>query len=445
MKTANSAIVVSVALIASTILGQTESKKPREDPIKLETDDAKNLKRARQLLGQMQKVVPGVRELRALLRDKESEETRFVAACALEELGPSSFWAVSRLANDGLFDSSARVRAKSADALAQIGPRAQSTVPDLVLALRDKDIKVRRRVAVALGAIRSQPDIAVPALVKALFDEDCIDGQEACVRTAAMRAISHYGPAAKAAQPTLLKIVIGEQGERRKAAIGTLGQIKEDLPTLIPFLRNILNDPEQEEYRAAAAGAIGAIGSEARAAIPDLLIALMCRDLVQPARADGIRAAVLSAFGRIRSDDNLVVPAVLAIACNKNLEKGIRREAILTLGKIGPGAKAAIPSLIQLLNDDEYVFFAQDISKAFQGIGKDAVQPLMNNLTIDHGLRRARTIDALGLMGPLARDAIPLLKAELSNPEFQSTASLAIRAIERKLKYLSEHDRNGQK
>jgi HEAT repeat protein len=154
-----------------------------------------------------------------------SEEVRYQAACALEEIGPSGFMAVPRLAK-ALMDESSKVRAKAADALLQMGPYACQAIPALVRALDDPEAYVRHRAVVALGILRRQASIVVPALVKTLADPDREDlpGRYS-VRTAGAYALGNFGPRGARAIPTLLQALSNQESTFQRAAISSLARI----------------------------------------------------------------------------------------------------------------------------------------------------------------------------------------------------------------------------
>ncbi len=88
-------------------------------------------------------------------------------------------------------------RARAAVLLEHLGPKAAPAVPELIVALSDKDSEVRREVLYALGAIIADKGPADPAIVAAL------DDPEPAVRATAAYALGRAGPVAKAAVPKL--------------------------------------------------------------------------------------------------------------------------------------------------------------------------------------------------------------------------------------------------
>jgi HEAT repeat protein len=110
-------------------------------------------------------------KLAALLFDKE-EDIRFQAAVALSEIGPSAHHFVSYMSKALKREKVLKIKAKIADALAQIGPLAAEAVPALIEAMEDKDMTVRERVITALGQIGPAAKAAIPVLTAATKDKD---------------------------------------------------------------------------------------------------------------------------------------------------------------------------------------------------------------------------------------------------------------------------------
>jgi HEAT repeat protein len=64
------------------------------------------------------------------------------------------------------------VRKRAAEVIAQLGPAAQSAVPDLIEALHDPSVEVRKSAALALGQIGPAAAAAVPDLVQLMLKTD---------------------------------------------------------------------------------------------------------------------------------------------------------------------------------------------------------------------------------------------------------------------------------
>lgn len=82
-----------------------------------------------------------------------------------------------------------------------------------------------------------------------------------------------------------------------------------------------------------------------------------------------------------------------------------RREAISTLGSLGPEASAAVPDLYELARHDHISIRSWAISQGLGAVGPAAVGPLCELLK-DRSVRTV-TVVTLGSMGPAAREAVP--------------------------------------
>src|SRR5437764_8981743 len=87
-------------------------------------------------------------------------------------------------------DAGARKRA--IDALAEIGPDAEASVPMLIAMLRDRDESIRRRTITALGKIGPRAQTSIPILI------DTLNVQDAKIRRMAGAALLLIDPQAVA-------------------------------------------------------------------------------------------------------------------------------------------------------------------------------------------------------------------------------------------------------
>lgn len=151
-------------------------------------------------------------------------------------------------------------------------------------------------------------------------------------------------------------------------------------PLAVPVLRQILLQPAREggpaEARLIAARLLGKIGPEARAAELELLAALRDADPHLPGIAaaslpkvgvpadkalpalltllDTPHAAVaLRAMSEYRAEARSMLPQLQAVLSDRSRDSEVRWNAARTLGKIGPDAVTAVPTLIEQLRDDD--------------------------------------------------------------------------------------------
>ena len=190
--------------------------------------------------------------------------------------------------------------------------------------LREGDKDARMEAAFALGDIGCGAKSAVPVLVETLDDD--YDS----VRMAAIYALGRIGPGAKDAVVPLTEILESESGDAilRESACSSLGDIGPEAESAIPVLINALDD-ESEFVVLAAHYALARNNSDTQ----DHIAALET--------------------GLEDSDGN------------------IRIQSVWYLEKIGDEAKITVPSLIELL-EDENSNIQESALRALQKItGKD--------------------------------------------------------------------------
>ena len=165
------------------------------------------------------------------------------------------------------------------------GQHADTTVPDLIAALKDPNPVVRRGGAITLGGLRAQAAAAVPALIEALQDPN------PPVREAAAYALGSIGAQAQAAIPALIAAIKDPEPDVRVSAAEALVRLHRMLaaPTG-PFIRETNPSPSAVpafivalkdtnfSVRRTAASSLGSIGARAQAAIPALIAALQDSD-----------------------------------------------------------------------------------------------------------------------------------------------------------------------
>ncbi len=279
------------------------------------------------------RVVP---RLSVALSDSD-EQVRVKALEAVAELGPLADETIPRLAWLISNDPSEKVRALAAGALmAMYYPWHFGTAPfmekqalaALRQALKDKSKEVRLRTAFNLWCLGPAAKPVVPALAEALKERDARDE-------------------AGHAQPSRLRVSM--------AAAFSLTRIGPDAKEAVPTLLELAEQSEDRELQAAALGALGGIGEQDERVLPALLAALK-----QP-RLRAVAAQALGNFGPKRAKE--VIPALLkALDTSDQPDKEyadlVQFFAIRSLAKMGPEAKVAVPRLEAVLNDPKTRFQA---------------------------------------------------------------------------------------
>jgi HEAT repeat protein len=208
----------------------------------------------------------------ALKRQLAERDTKRVSAAAEElgNVGAAARPAITALVN-ALVNADKGVRDAAAEALKKIEPdwastaEAEAAVPILVLGLESLNDDLSHKAIDALGRIGAP---AVQDLIEAVTN---ISGPQADTRrAAAARALGRVGPAAKAAVPTLRKLLKHAWRELRQPAAEGLGGIGAAAGDALPDLIEALRDQFPSVWRAAAE----AIGKMGPAALPHLKQAL---------------------------------------------------------------------------------------------------------------------------------------------------------------------------
>ena len=187
---------------------------------------------------------------------------------------------------------------------------------DLTEQLKSSDATARRSAARALGALGTDAAFATPALEAALADEDSE------VRRLATFALGQIGPAAQSTLPALAKLLKDQQLSVRLSAAFAAQKI----------------EPANEIY------------------VPVLVQAMQMGE-----------GGVIVSVGRMGPEAAWAVPTLIALL--KDGRPGIRRLSAETLGRIGPGARAAEAALQTAARDpdDRVREAAQQAREAIRG------------------------------------------------------------------------------
>jgi HEAT repeat protein len=361
---------------------------------------------------------------------------------------------------DGLRHPSPRVRAGVLRTIQYAG-RSAKLRAGVVSRLRDPDPQVRvAAAAVLIAADPKRADVAVPVLAELAFD------RSPSVRVEALAGLRQLGPAARPAVPALLRRVRSGDGGTR---LGAAEALKAADPTtwrsFVPmFVGMLKSDSRRDRQRSITA--LRDTGPDARSALPALRERFADEDPTN---------RVLAAEAVYRIDPAAVADAVgCLIDVLKDPGLGGRtpyrqcRTAIRVLDRIGPPARAAAPALVELVRADPdagfapeaavvairldpehageaYDFFRFHLSPGnpeaddqwLYAIGqlKKLARPLLPDLIAALGSKLATqrdgALDALAMLGPDARDALPALREMVKANKEARRAAEVIAAIEK--------------
>jgi HEAT repeat protein len=342
-----------------------------------------------------------------LVRQLETgdDDARREAARILAESGAGAKAAVPALAK-AAHDRDRQVSAQALDALANLGPDAHEAIESLIELLKDSSEQQRYRAAYALGRIG-------PAAVESLKRLMAEDG-DARARGGAARALGWIGPPAASSIAELVE-ALGDEDPLGELAAKALGQIGES--AVGPLLVSL--DGNDPGVRAGAAMALGLTG------VAEPQSAQKLQRLFHDSDAR-VRIQAIEAFGRVTPDSSDSVLSLAQAMADTDLpvrqasatalmrkpkflhvslpqvQELLGRDpddvtmAGLLLGRIGPGAIAALDQMIQAVRNDQRNRAA--MASAISRFGREAIDPLLRR-SISGTIDEAMTKEIFGRMG----------------------------------------------
>jgi HEAT repeat protein len=419
-------------------------------------------------------------------------EVRSLAIRALAEFGPLANAAVPNLI--AFFQTSMKtapaptssdLRGAAALALAAIGPKDPRVLVLLNEIMRLKDFspqygvpQIQSYVVTGLERIAATNLSAIPLLIAALkesgteFEAMVIPGGGINPTTPEESMAALLARQVQQAPIDLSAQILG--------ALGRIGpRVPEVIPTLIAALRS-----QNYTIRASAVEALGHIGPEAESAVPSLLELLTNAPPDYPRSEGGLRMLPPNDVTPDRSRQPGIVRATptptqsldRGVPLPRRLEPANRRSPsgiyysalphliLPSLGKIGPGAKAALPLLVEEARNptspfrldaamarwqidhqtDEVIPVLRDglshtdvklrrrIASFLGTMGSEALPEMVATLSNDDMGVRIIVIEYLASLGPAAQSTVPLLEQACSDPKFvvRAAAERALSQIE---------------
>ncbi|MBC19759.1 MAG: hypothetical protein CMJ74_05820 [Planctomycetaceae bacterium] len=229
------------------------------------------------------------------------------------------------------------VRRMAAQALLDLRPGEQITLPALEAALASTDDGVVNDTLIAINGLG---DDAVPVLIKAL--------DYPAARANVAELIQQLGPTAASVTPALLRAYQDESDiETRTGLLFALAEVGPQGKEVIDLAIKGCDDND-EGIRYASFYILGQIGPEAMAATDALKSHLDDEDQYYAATAAW-------ALARIDEDDPEVVSkgVPLFVAALKSPKSFVRHEAADSLAELGPLAKSALPALQEAAKDHD--------------------------------------------------------------------------------------------
>jgi HEAT repeat protein len=338
-------------------------------------------------------------------------------------------------------------RRNAAFALGKLGSTAAFALPSLKKHLKEDEPKVREAAAFAIGDIgkESLKSLDDPTLIDALAA--ALKDSDALVRRSAAYALGNFGPGAKSAQATLEAVLAGDPSPAVRQNIAwALGKIG---PETIDSLKAALRDADPAVKRDAAKS-IGLFKEEvAKKALPELIACCEVNNSSVRSAAlnvlynilDESNAAAAPSIAKALDDPDVEVKLnaalvlsnvggkqalraipILMDALKQKSNKGLRSSAAVAIYNIGEEAYETVPTLIQVLSDDDLDLHS-DVALALGGIGRkaEAAVPALVKVVAnpkEKDKARVEAAKALGKIGPVpaAVEAVPTLVRVLADP-----------------------------
>lgn len=358
--------------------------------------------------------------LRDALQDADANVRRY-ATSAVGKLGPDGRGALASLV-PLLKDPQPEVRQNAVKALGQIGPEARSAFPALLPMLKDPDDEIALLASAALGKI------GLPDASDAVQLREALADKRSSVRITAAALLAKLGNESQALTVLINGLTDRDEGIRGVALRvvsemdpAVLGQLVANSKTAVPSFRNALQNSDKN-VRLMTLEILGKLGAEAgptAGAIGDCL-----KDKDKDIRVGAIKA--LWQLGPAAKDG---VPALAQLVEDKDQQTALA--AIETLGQIGPRAETAVPNLILAFAGGDEMY--EGTVEALVKIGKPAVPALVNALSDKQPIYRLGAAVTLGRIGPDAKAAVGPLSRQRKDPvpEVRQAVDKALRTIQR--------------
>jgi hypothetical protein len=178
------------------------------------------------------------------------------------------------------------------------------------------------------------------------------------------------------------------------------------LPLTIAKLEGDVDSPEAQH----SVRVLNGIGAEATAAVPVLI------HLLEHTNACDLVVSTLYAIG---SNAAPAVPSLLGYygQVQGDAHYAQRRQVVIALGRIGPGAEAAVPALKGLLRRTYESFPAvRSLWQIDAQYAPDAIRRAQRELEAPATMLRSPSCELLGEIGPPAKSTVPLIIQKLDSP-----------------------------
>jgi len=236
------------------------------------------------------------------------------------------------------------------DAIGGMGAGAKDAVPALAERLKaEKDDALAGLIAETLGRIGTSAKDAVPELIAYL------GRAKGRSRAKAAKALGQIGPDAKDAVAKVKKVLTDRDTQNQVWATFALARITNEPKLYVDVLIDDWKSDQEArsvDRSIAIAEALELLGADALPARNILLEAVVDQETLYTARPHAARAV-----GHFASEAETIVPKLISLIERPEKNRFIRRDncrvACIALSELGPKAKAALPALRKLLDEDD--------------------------------------------------------------------------------------------
>lgn len=324
-----------------------------------------------------------------------------------------------------LTDDTPLITVDAAEILTKFEPNPE--ILDAFLAgLFSESYHTQQGCSFGLANMDFDPDVVVPTLIDALGNDDRF------IRYRAAEVLLTLGPYAAEAAPALEEALNIEDAARaqdryyniRGTYLNALIATNPNTDEVVRIVTDYINH-EFRHVRKAAIKGLGTLGPAGIEALPDL------QALVDGDENEIIILSAHVAIAQIKAEYTELLSDLTYLLANN--DKEIRKEAVRALGTLGSRSVTALPELYNLTNDPETRWLACEVIGEIEG--QEALVQLYIDL-LEHCDRdfRMGVIIRLGIIGPMAVDAIPalseIMEDEDVNEEIRDNAWIAIKQIE---------------
>ena len=281
---------------------------------------------------------------------------------------------------------------------------AAKAIPGLLSIVNDNELPAvpRRQAAMTLGRIGEPAVSAVNSLRECLRQTTIAENQSESPRNWSIKALALFGPVAADATPDLIAIVDDRDALTvdRVGALDALAQIGTANPKSIPVVIRAAagtsrsGNRDQQKLQTLAVESLGVIGPSASAGLPTLIRLTFAED------------------------------------------ENLRRQAVISIGRMRERAEIAMQALTEVLVFDESPAGRDAAAISMANVGPLAIKPLASLLADRDAEVRWRVAHALSTIGPRARPAILALTKCLKDqvPQVRLAATDALWKIEQTAK-----------